>query len=56
MSHLMIEFFVFCFGWMHLLIKFNVEDRETIPKEGATWQNLILFHMRFLLLYININD
>ena len=34
----MIEFFVFCFGWMHLLIEFNVEDGETIPKEGATWQ------------------
>ena len=37
---------------MHLLIEFNAKDRETIPKECATWQNLIFFHMNFLHIYI----
>ena len=39
---------------MHLLIEFNAKDRETIPKECATWQNLIFFHMNFLHIYIYI--
>ena len=39
---------------MPLLIEFNAKDRETIPKECATWQNLIFFHMNFLHIYIYI--
>ena len=39
---------------MPLLIEFNAKDKETIPKECATWQNLIFFHMNFLHIYIYI--
>ena len=32
------------------MIEFNVEDRETLPKEDTTWQNLRHYKMRSLLL------
>jgi len=47
---------VFFFGWMHLLIEFNVKAGETIPKEGAIESHTFLHEvLAYIYIYIDID-